>query len=213
MLELHYFGVQSAQFALHAQRANFIGAATSYHAALVASAVGRDKGILRILTRQFFRRRRAVCQIRGAQPRQKLFRRRTKRISELHKLVEPRDDAVFHAEINNGIVLGGKTQVVERIHKESGSSAHFIAEHGNAGARVVVGFDDDVFQFVAQVLFDGGFVPLLDFSVISQHADGAKILPAAALVGGKKLLHSVRRVGAVVEYLRERRVPRADSRQ
>ena len=159
------------------------------------------------------RRSRAVRQIRRAQPWQELFCRRTKRIAEFHQLVEPRDDSVFRAEIHDGLVFRGRTQVTERVDEESCSATHLIAEHGNAGARMVVGFDDDVFELVAQVLLDGGFVLLLDFSVIGQHADGAKILPPAALVGGKKFLHCIRGVSTIVQDLRERRMPRAKPRQ
>src|SRR5437667_12475 len=160
----------------------FVGPAACDHAALVAGTVGREESVLRVFPRQSFRRCRAIRQIRGAQPWQELFRRRTERIAELHQFVEPRDDSVFRTEIHDRLVFGGETQVPERIHKECRSAAHFITEHGNAGARVVVGLDDDIFQFVAQVLLDGGFVLFLDFGVIGQHADGMKILPATALV-------------------------------
>jgi len=76
---------------------------------------------------------------------------------------------------------------------------------------VVVGFDDDVFQLVAEILLDSRFVLLFDLGVIGQYTDGAKILAAAAFVGGKKFLHRIRRIGAVVEDLRERGMTRTDS--
>src|SRR5579863_9642785 len=49
LLEAKNLAVERAQLALHAQRASFIGAATSDHATLIAGAVRRDKGILRIV--------------------------------------------------------------------------------------------------------------------------------------------------------------------
>src|SRR5260370_1263115 len=212
MFELHCFRVQGAQFPFHAQGTGFVGAAAGDHAALVAGAVWGDEGVLRIFASQFFRRRRAVRQISRTQPRQELFCSRAERVAELHELVEPRNDAVFRAEIYDRRVFR-ETQVPKRIDKKSGPAAHFIAKHGNAGTRMVVGLDHDVFQLVAQVLLDGGFVPLFNFGVIGEHADGAKTLAAAALVGGKKFLYRVCSVRAVVQDLRERGMPRANLRQ
>src|SRR5439155_1848618 len=101
-------------------------------------------------------------------------------------------------EIHTQFVFGSKAQVPKRIHKDSGSSAYFIAEHGNTSASMVISLDNDILHLVSQVLLDGGFMLLLDFRVISQYADGAKRLPTAALVSGKKFLHRIRRVRAVI---------------
>src|SRR5216684_7890915 len=110
VLELEDFCIESAKLALHAQGTDLIRAAASDHAALVASAVGRDEGILRIVPRHLFRRGGAVRQIRGAQPRQELLGRGAQRIAEFHELIEARDDAVFRAEIDDGLVFGRKAQ-------------------------------------------------------------------------------------------------------
>src|SRR5260370_15640388 len=74
MREPHHLCVQGPQFTLHAQRPDLIGAATCYHAALVAGAIGSDEGVLRIFASQFFRRSRAFVQYPGRQPWQDWLR-------------------------------------------------------------------------------------------------------------------------------------------
>ena len=54
--ELQDFRVQRAQFALHAERTHFVRAASCDHAALIASAIGRNESVLRVFACQFFRR-------------------------------------------------------------------------------------------------------------------------------------------------------------
>ena len=76
--------------------------------------------------------------------------------------------------------LHGQIQVAQRIHEERGAPANFVAQHGDAGARVIEGFNDHVFQFVAQELFDGALVLRFDFGVIGQHADGAEVARVAS---------------------------------
>jgi len=49
VFDLERFCIESAKLALHAQGTDFIGAAARHHAALVASAVRGDKGVLWIL--------------------------------------------------------------------------------------------------------------------------------------------------------------------
>ena len=66
-------GVESAKFALHAERACFIGAAASDHAALVASAVGSDESKLRIVARERLGGGCTVRQIGRTQTRKKLL--------------------------------------------------------------------------------------------------------------------------------------------
>ena len=78
---------------------------------------------------------------------------------------------------------------------------------------MVISFDDDILQLVAQVLLDGGLVLLLDFRVIGKDTDSAKSLSAATLIGGKKLLHRVRRVRAVIQDLSEGGMTRANASQ
>ena len=70
--------------------------------------------------------------------------------------------------------FGCTIQLAQRIHEERGAAADFVAQHGDARARHVEGFNDHVLQFVAQELFDGAFVFRLDFGIIGQHADGAE---------------------------------------
>ena len=55
MFELHNFRVESAQFALHAERPGFIRASAGDHPALIASAVRRDESELRIVARELLR--------------------------------------------------------------------------------------------------------------------------------------------------------------
>ena len=114
------------------------------------------------------------------------------------------------AEMDDRLVFI-QLQIAQRIDKERGAAADFLAQHADARARMVVGFHHDIFQFLAQILLDGGFVLLLHFRVIRQHSDGAKILAAVPFVGGKKLLHRFAGVGVVVEDLRERGMARANA--
>jgi len=65
-------------------------------------------------------------------------------------------------------------ELAQRIHEECGAASDFITQHGNAGAGHIKRFDDDVFQFVAQKLFDGAFVFLTHLGVIGEHANGTE---------------------------------------
>ena len=62
-----------------------------------------------------------------------------------------------------------------RIDEERRAAAHFVAQQRHAGARLIEGFDDHVFEFFAQKLLDGGFVLFLHLGIIGQQADGAEI--------------------------------------
>ena len=77
---------------------------------------------------------------------------------------------------------------------------------------MVVGFHDDIFQFITEVLLDGRLVFLFDFGVVGENADGVETFGiAAAFIGGEKFLHRIGSVGAVVQNLRQRGVTRANS--
>ena len=78
---------------------------------------------------------------------------------------------------------------------------------------MVESFHDHVFQFIAQILFDGAFVRFRHFGVVGEHADGAEIVAGAAFVGGKEFLHGIGGVGAVVQDLSQRGMASADSGQ
>ena len=95
VLELHNFRVESAKFALHAQRAGFIGAAAGDHAALIGGAVGSDESELWIVARESFRSAGIIREIGGFQAWQKLFGRGAQRIAKFHKFIEPGDHSVF----------------------------------------------------------------------------------------------------------------------
>ena len=82
-------------------------------------------------------------------------------------------------------ILFTEAQIAQRINEERGTAADFIAEQGNAGAGVVVGFDDDVLEFVTQILLDGRFVLFFDFGEIREHSDGVKAFAGTAFVGGE----------------------------
>jgi len=60
-----------------------------------------------------------------------LLGRGTKRVAKSYQLIETRDDAVLRAEIHDGFVFGREAQIAERINKECGAAADFIAQHGN----------------------------------------------------------------------------------
>jgi len=60
LLQLRDLPVQRPQFPLHPQRSRLIRPSAGYHAPLVTSSIRRHKRVLRIFTRQLFRRRRAV---------------------------------------------------------------------------------------------------------------------------------------------------------
>ena len=160
---------------------------------------------MRIFARQPFGARRAVCKVGSAQSWQKLFCRRSKRIPEFDEFVQPRKNAVFGAEGNDRLVLV-HLQVFGRIDKECRAAADFFPQQGDAGASVIKSFDDDIFQFVAQILFDGCLVSFRHFGVVREDANCTKILANAAFVRREELLHGVRGVGTVVQDLRESRV-------
>ena len=113
VFELKHFGIQRAQFALHAQWSRFVRAPAGYHAPLVARALRRDERVLRIVLRQLFRGCCAVRQIRRAQPRQELLRRRSQRIAEFYQLVHPRNHAVSRVDVRNRFILVLKPQVAQ----------------------------------------------------------------------------------------------------
>ena len=131
-------------------------------------------------------------------------------IAEADKLVQAGDYAIFDVEIDDGFVFG-QAQIAQRIDEECGTSTDFIAQQGNASTRVVIGFDHDVFQFVAKILLDGDFVLFFDFGIIREHADRMEVLAASAFVGGEKFLHRIGGVRTVIENLRERRMARANA--
>jgi len=106
MFEPQDFSVESPQLALHAERTGFIRAPAGDHPALVASAVRRDESELRIVARERLGGRCAVRQIGRPQARKKLLGGGAERIAEAHQLVEAGDYAVFHAEVDDGLVLG-----------------------------------------------------------------------------------------------------------
>src|SRR5215470_14032353 len=78
---------------------------------------------------------------------------------------------------------------------------------------MVIGFHDDILKFFAQILFDGGFVPFLNFGVIGKHADGAEVLLAMSFIGREEFLHGFAGVRVVVKDAIERGVTRADTGQ
>ena len=172
-LELQYFGVQRAQFAFHAERARFRRTAAADDAALIRRAVGRHERIRGILAREALGHRGLFHQERRLQPRQKLLRRRAQRIAKFHQTIEARNGFPFDLEGHDRLVRL-QIQLAQRIHEKRRAAADFVAQHGNARAGHVKGFDDDVLQLVAQKLFDGALVFLLDFGIVGQHADGAE---------------------------------------
>src|SRR5207248_11272562 len=117
---------EGAKFAFHSERAGFIGPAAGDHAALVSGAVRRDESVLRIFAREFFRADRVVGEIRGAQPRQKLFRGWAERIAEFDELVEASVNTVFGAEGNDGLVLVD-LKIFCGVDEEGGASADFFS--------------------------------------------------------------------------------------
>ena len=171
--ELQHFRVQRAQFALHAERARFRRTAAADDAALIGRAVGRHEGIRGILAREPLGHRGLFHEERRLQPRQKLLCRRAQRIAKLHQTIEARNGFAFDLEGHDRLVRL-QIQFAQRIHEKRGAAADFVAQHGNARAGHVKGFDDDVLQLVAQKLFDGVLVFLPDLGIIGQHADGAE---------------------------------------
>src|SRR5258708_33559696 len=99
----------------------------------------------------------------------------------------------------------------ERIHEKGSAPADFVAQERDASAGVVVSLDNDIFEFFAEKLFDGGFVLLCDLGKISENTDGAEMFSAASLVCREEFLDRIRRVGTVVQDLCERGMPRADT--
>ena len=73
---------------------------------------------------------------------------------------------------------------------------------------MVKGLHDDEFQLIPQKLLDGCLMFFFDFRIVRQHARGAELLTAAALIRCKKFLHGLGRIRAVVQNLRQRRMPR-----
>ncbi|HEY2736608.1 MAG TPA: hypothetical protein VGI70_21560, partial [Polyangiales bacterium] len=206
-LELRHFRVERTQFALHHQRASLIGAAAGDHAALEAGAVRRHERILRIVARQFFRGNRPVGQISCFEPRQKLLRRRSEWVAKFHQLVESRHNAVFSSEIHDRLVfIKAQVQAAQRIDEERRAPADLFAQQRNSRARVIVRLHDDILELIAKILLDRCFVLLFDFGVVRKHTHRVEIVAAAALVRRKQFLHRVRRVRAIVQNLRQRRM-------
>src|SRR5439155_17868661 len=193
-------GVESAQFTFHTKRASFVRASAGDHTTLVTSTVGRDESILWVFAGEFFGCGRAVGQVSGAEAGQELFGGGAEWIAEVDQLVQAGEDAVFHAEGNDRLVFVD-AKIFGGVDEESSAAADFIAKQRDAGAGMVEGFDDNVFEFVAEVLFDGAFVKFGNFGVVGEDADGAEILAAAAFINREKFLHSVRSVRTVVKNL------------
>src|SRR5215831_1121239 len=202
LLEMRDSRRDGAQLTLHSQWAGFIGAAAGHHAALIAGAIGRNEGVLRKFAGKSFRSL-VARQIGSSQAREELLGCRPERIAELDKLIQTGNDAVFGTEMRDRFVFI-QLQVAERIDEEGGASANFVPKHADPGARVVVGFNDDVFELFTQVLLDCGFVLFLDVGIICEHTDGTKFLAAVAFVGGEKLLNGLAGVGVIVQDLRQR---------
>ena len=108
------------------------------------------------------------------------------------------------AEIDDGLVFGQRRRLRSESTKNVARPPTSSRSRETPGARVVVGFHDDVLELVAKILLDGRLVLLFDFGVIREHADSVKALAAAAFVGGKEFLHRVGGVRAVVQNLRQR---------
>src|SRR5258706_3597932 len=164
------FGVEGAEFALHAKGPGFVGAATGDHASLIGGAVGCHESVLRIFAGEFFRGGSAVSEIGTSQSGQKLFGGGAERIAEFDEFVETRVNAVFSAERNDRLVIGD-LEIFGGVDEESGAAADFVAQEGDAGASVIKTFDYDAFAFIAETLFDCRFVVLGVFGVIGKHAD------------------------------------------
>ena len=68
-----------------------------------------------------------------------------------------------------------KAEITERIDEEGGAPTDFLAEKSDARAGVVVGFDDDVFELVAEELLDSGLVLFGNFGVVGENADSMEV--------------------------------------
>src|SRR6185437_4976179 len=104
---------------------------------------------------------------------------------------------------------GAARGLAERIHEEGGAPADFFAQQGDAGAGMIEGFDDDVFELFAQELLDGAFVLFLYLGVIGQKSGGAKAARFGFAAGMKELLHGIGGVGAIAKDLINRSMARA----
>ena len=131
-------------------------------------------------------------------------------IAKFDELVETGNDAVFLAEMHDGLVFI-ELEIAERVDEERSAAAYFFAEHADSGASVIVGFDDNVLEFFAEVLLDGRFMLFLNFGIVGKHADGAEILAAMTFVGSKKFLDGLAGVGVVVQDTGECGVASADA--
>src|SRR5690348_396266 len=174
MFEACDFGFIHAEFALQCERSGLSGAAASDHTAMKARAVESDEILLRVFARQPFGLGGRLDEVSGLELRKKLFCGRTERFAEINEIIEARNEA---GTGNRG--AGGfwfVLQMAERIDEKRSATAHLFAKQGDAGASVIKGFDDDVFEFVTEKLFDRAFVLLLHFGVIGEHAHGTKAL-------------------------------------
>ncbi len=172
-LQLQHFGVQRTQFAFHSQRSGFRRAAAADDAALIRGAVGSHERIRGIFARQAFRDFGLLHQERRLQPRQKLLGGGPQRIAKLDQAVQARNGFLFDFKRRDRLVRL-QIQLPKRIHEERGAPADLLAQQRDSGARNVERFHDDIFELIAQKLFDGALVLLLDFGVIGKHADGAE---------------------------------------
>jgi len=197
MLELHHFRVQSRNSLLHAQRTNLRRGGRRDHAALVAGAVGRKEGVLRIFPRQFFAA--AALSVKYAE------RSRGRNCFAAAPSGSRNSTSLSSREMTPSsarkLTIGSYSEERRRFRSESTKKVArppTICGAWNAGARMVVGFDDDISaRHAGTARWRLRAAPRL--SVIGQHTDGVKILSSAALVGGKKFLHRVRGVRAIVK--------------
>ena len=171
---------------------------------MVAGALGRQKITVRIFVGHLLGDRGRFDDVGGAQLGKEVLGGGTQRIAEIDQAIQ----AAQHSGGDGKGTLGFRRreiQLVQRIDKESSAAAHIVAQQGDSGAGVIEGFDHHVFQFVAQELFDRGFVFFLNFRVVRQQADGFE--PdgrgvGRAFVGDvEQLLHGIGGVGAIAENL------------
>lgn len=131
-----------------------------------------------------------------------MLRRRAQRISKFDQTVEAGNNAFGKRKICVSF-LEIKIQGAQRVDKKRRPTAHFVTQKVDARARMIERFDNNIFQFVAEELFDGRLILLLDFCIVCEQSDGIKVARARSSTPTciEELLDSVGGIGALTENL------------
>ena len=123
---------------------------------------------MRIVVRHLLGDGNGFDDVGGAKFFQEIFGGRAERLAKFDEAVEARDEISRHGRAIFHFV---HVEGAGRIDEEGGAAADVLAQQRDARAGLIERFDDDVFEFFAEKLLDGGFVFFLDLGVIGEQAE------------------------------------------